>query len=76
MIPVTVLSAFMNNTPVVAMMIPVIVGFSNSNSIKPSKLLIPLSYASILGGTCSLMGTSTNLVVFGLARERVRPSCM
>eukprot|EP00035_Acanthoeca_spectabilis_P022882 m.446366 g.446366 ORF g.446366 m.446366 type:complete len:737 (-) comp19351_c0_seq1:60-2270(-) len=70
MIPVTVLSAFMNNTPVVAMMIPVIVGFSNSNSIKPSKLLIPLSYASILGGTCSLMGTSTNLVVFGLARER------
>eukprot|EP00038_Savillea_parva_P002966 m.119506 g.119506 ORF g.119506 m.119506 type:complete len:740 (+) comp11022_c0_seq2:396-2615(+) len=70
MVPVTLLSAFMNNTPVVAMMIPVIVGFSNSNSLKPSKLLIPLSFASIFGGTCTLMGTSTNLVVYGLAKEK------
>lgn len=70
MLPVTILSAFMNNTPVVAMMIPVIVEYSDARNLKPSKLLIPLSYASIFGGTCTLMGTSTNLVVVGLAKDK------
>ena len=61
------LSVFLNNTPVVAMMIPAIQDWSKKLGIHASRLLIPLSYAAILGGTCSLIGTSTNLVVAGLA---------
>ncbi|MCA9770916.1 MAG: SLC13 family permease, partial [Myxococcales bacterium] len=57
---------FLNNTPVVAMLMPVVVDWAKALRISPSKLLIPLSYAAILGGLCSLIGTSTNLVVNGL----------
>lgn len=64
--PTLGLSVFLNNTPVVAMLIPVIADWSRKLRLQPSQLLIPLSYASILGGTCSLIGTSTNLVVAGL----------
>lgn len=64
--PVAGVSAFLNNTPVVAMMIPAINDWAKRVQMPGSKLLIPLSYASILGGTCSLIGTSTNLVVAGL----------
>ena len=64
--PVIGLSAFLNNTPLVAAMLPVIHDWSKKFSLPISKLLIPLSYASILGGTCTLIGTSTNLVVNGL----------
>lgn len=60
------LSAFVNNTPIVLMMIPVILGLSRAHGLPPSKLLIPLSYASIFGGCCTLIGTSTNLVVSGM----------
>ncbi|UQG57348.1 MULTISPECIES: SLC13 family permease [unclassified Marinobacter] len=63
--PVIVLSAFMNNTPVVATMIPAIHAWSRKIRIPPSKLMIPLSYTAILGGTLTLIGTSTNLVVNG-----------
>jgi len=64
-LPVTVISAFLNNTPIVAMMIPVVTDWAKRCHISASKLLLPLSYATILGGTCSLIGTSTNLVVYG-----------
>ena len=66
MAPVVVLSAFLNNTPVVAMMIPAVGEWAKRLRISASKLMIPLSYAAILGGTCTLIGTSTNLVVNGL----------
>jgi di/tricarboxylate transporter len=63
MLPVTAVSAFLNNTPVVAMFIPVVNDWCKKTGISPSKLFIPLSYAAILGGVCTLIGTSTNLVV-------------
>ena len=70
MLPVASLSAFLNNTPVVALMVPVVEEWSRRIRIPVSKLMIPLSYAAILGGTCTLIGTSTNLVVNGLVLER------
>ena len=63
------MSAFLNNTPIVAMFIPIITDWCKKHRIEPSRLLIPLSYLSILGGTCTLIGTSTNLVVNGLMQE-------
>jgi len=66
MLPVTAISAFLNNTPVVAMLIPVVEDWSRRCHISVSKLMIPLSYAAILGGTCTIIGTSTNLVVHGM----------
>ncbi|MGB3623475.1 MAG: SLC13 family permease, partial [Ketobacter sp.] len=61
--PVLILSAFLNNTPVVATMIPAVRSWAEKIDIPASKLLLPLSYASILGGTITLIGTSTNLIV-------------
>ncbi|MCC7086438.1 MAG: SLC13 family permease [Pirellulales bacterium] len=66
MIPTAGASAFMNNTPLVAMLIPAVNDWAKQCRIAVSKLMIPLSYAAILGGTCTLIGTSTNLVVNGL----------
>ena len=66
MLPVTLLSAFINNTPVVAMLIPAVNDLAKRASIAPSKLMIPLSYAAIFGGSLTLVGSSTNLVVNGL----------
>ncbi|MFT6166094.1 MAG: di/tricarboxylate transporter [Vicingaceae bacterium] len=60
-------SAFFNNTPLVAMMMPYTNNWAIKNKVAPSKLLIPLSYAAILGGCATLVGTSTNLIVNGLA---------
>jgi len=64
-----VMSAFLNNTPIVAMFIPIVSGWCKKHRIAPSKLLLPLSYLCIIGGTCTLIGTSTNLVVNGLMQE-------
>ncbi len=75
LLPVLGIGAFLNNTPLVAMMIPAVQDWAKKLGISPSKLLIPLSYSAILGGTCSLIGTSTNLVVAGLviAQTDLRP---
>lgn len=69
MVPTATISAFMNNTPLVAMLIPAVSDWARQSRISAAKLMIPLSYAAILGGTCTLIGTSTNLVVNGQVRE-------
>ena len=66
---VAVASAFINNTPVVVLFIPVVLSLSCRLGISPAKYLIPLSYASILAGTCTLIGTSTNIIVSDLAAD-------
>ena len=70
MIPIAIVSAFLNNTPVVVVMIPIVQRWAQNLKISVQQLLIPLSFASILGGTCTLIGTSTNLVVQGLLERR------
>ncbi|MEM8584004.1 MAG: SLC13 family permease [Bacteroidota bacterium] len=73
MLLVAVTSAFINNTPVVAVFIPIVGQIAATTGIKASRLLIPLSFASILGGMCTLLGTSTNLLVHGIAQNHGLP---
>ncbi|MCA9304741.1 MAG: SLC13 family permease, partial [Phycisphaerales bacterium] len=68
-LPVAVMSAFINNTPIVAMFLPTLSGIARRCRISPSKLFMPLSFASILGGVCTLIGTSTNVVVAKLLAD-------
>ena len=67
-------SAFINNTPVVAMFVPVVLDWCRKRGVSPSRLLIPLSYLAIMGGTCTLIGTSTNIVVNGMLEEKGLPT--
>ncbi len=67
--PVTVLSSFLNNTPVVAMFMPVVDDICKRTRISPSKLYLPMAYAATFGGVCTLVGTSTNLIVHGMLVE-------
>ncbi len=69
MLPVAMISSVLNNTPVVAIFIPAINDWAKRHRLSVSKLMLPLSYASIAGGTCTLIGTSTNLVINGLLTE-------
>lgn len=69
MLVVITLSAFMNNTPIVVILIPVAIRLAQSLGISPSRLLIPLSFASIFGGMTTLIGTSTNLLVDGVVQK-------
>ncbi|MCC4722235.1 SLC13 family permease [Salinicoccus sp. RF5] len=64
--PISLFSGFLNNTPIVVTLTPILKNWCQQNGIAPSKFLIPLSYVTILGGTITLIGTSTNLVVHGL----------
>ena len=69
MIPVSAASVFLNNTPLVLMLTPIVRKLSLERGFSPSKFLIPLSYAAILGGACSLIGSSCNLIVDGMLRD-------
>ncbi|HOB73671.1 MAG TPA: SLC13 family permease [Phycisphaerae bacterium] len=71
LVVLTVSSAFLNNTPIVAMFVPILMDWCRKNGVSPSRMLIPLSFMTILGGICSKIGTSTNLVVDGLMRDWV-----
>jgi di/tricarboxylate transporter len=70
LIPVAVMSGFLNNTPVVAAMLPIVGDMSKQLRVSVSRLLLPLSYATIIGGMCTLLGTSTNLVVRDLYTQQ------
>ena len=72
MLPIACVSGFLNNTPVVAIMIPIVLRWAEATGMAKEQLLIPLSFASVLGGTCTLIGTSTNLVVQGMVTDWVR----
>jgi di/tricarboxylate transporter len=72
MLPVMGASALINNTPVVAMFVPLVRDWCRRTGLNPSKFFIPLSYAAVLGGVCTLIGTSTNLVVQGLLLDAQR----
>ncbi|PID55105.1 MAG: SLC13 family permease [Gammaproteobacteria bacterium] len=69
MLPVAAMSSVVNNTPVVAMMVPAVSDWAKRTGISVSQLFMPLSYAAIIGGTCTLVGTSTNLVINGMLLE-------
>ncbi len=73
MIAVALMSAFINNTAAVAIFIPLVMGVAQATKSSPSKLLMPLSFAAIVGGVCTLIGTSTNILVSSIAERHGEP---
>ncbi len=73
MILVGVLSAFINNTPVIAIFLPILLGVAKDTKISASKILMPVSFASMFGGVCTLIGTSTNILVSSIAEKQGLP---
>jgi di/tricarboxylate transporter len=74
MVAVGFFSAFINNTPVVAVFIPILLGVAKETKASISKLLMPMSFASMFGGVCTLIGTSTNILVSSIAEQRGQPA--
>ncbi len=74
MLTAGVLSAFINDTAVVALLMPAVIKMGKDNNISPSKLLMPLSFGALMGGVCTLLGTSTNILVSGIAEKAGLPS--
>lgn len=68
------ISAFINDTAVVALLMPVVIQVAKDSNISPSKLLMPLSFGALLGGVCTLIGTSTNILVSGIAEKQGLPA--
>jgi len=73
MIGIGAISAFINNTAAVAIFLPIVLGMAREAKVSPSKLLMPLSYASMFGGVCTLIGTSTNILVSSIAQRYGQP---
>ena len=73
MILVGSLSAFINNTPVIAIFLPILLGVAKDTNISASKMLMPISFASMFGGVCTLIGTSTNILVSSIAEKKGLP---
>ncbi|MDX1396163.1 MAG: SLC13 family permease, partial [Gemmatimonadota bacterium] len=69
--PVAIGSAFLNNTPLVAMLIPIVRDLARTGPLKGSKLYMPISFASMLGGTCTLIGTSVNIIIGGMVLDTI-----
>ncbi len=74
MILVGFLSAFINNTPVIAIFLPILLNAAKTNKISVSKILLPVSFASMFGGVCTLIGTSTNILVSSIAEKNNLPA--
>lgn len=74
MLVIGTISAFINNTAAVAMLMPVVIGMARETRVDPSKLLMPLSFASMFGGVCTLIGTSTNILVSSIAERYGQPA--
>jgi Na+/H+ antiporter NhaD/arsenite permease-like protein len=74
MLGVGVLSAFLNNTAAVAILIPIVIGAATRAGTSPSRLLMPLSFAGMFGGVCTLIGTSTNLLGSSIAERHGQPA--
>jgi di/tricarboxylate transporter len=73
MVGIGAISAFINNTAAVAIFLPIVLGMARETKVSPSKLLMPLSYASMFGGVCTLVGTSTNILVSSIAQRYGQP---